>query len=299
MEDWRLAKQLARKDKAIAEASEGLGKAEQCASAAERATLAERRRDHRGQIEALNQLLELASSPSASLYMDRARAHYNLNDLYECIADAGRALKVDPDDTGALELRGAAYYRLAEHEMAKNHWQQALKRDPEHEGCRQGYKLVRSLAKKDAAGDDHAKMGRHAEAIKSWREAIAVDPEHGKYCHLAQLKIARAALALKEHGAAVAAADRAIELDEAAVDAHLLKCEALMNAEDYEGAVRAAKRARELRDNDTTKKMQAKAEAALKQSKTVNYYKVLGVRRDSSSKEIKKAYRDLALKHHP
>lgn len=294
-----MAKQLARKDKAIAEADEGLAKAEQCASAAERATLAERLRDHRGQIEALNQLLELASIPSASLYLDRARAHYHLNDLYECIADAGRALKVDPDDTAALELRGTAYYRLAEHDMAKNHWQQALKRDPEHKGCRQGYKLVRSLAKKDAAGDDHAKMGRHAEAIKSWREAIAVDPDHGTFCHMAQLKIARSALALKDHGTAVTAANRAIEIDEAAVDAHLLKCEALMNAEDFEGAVRAAKRARELRDDDTTKKMQAKAEAALKQSKTINYYKVLGVRRDSSNKEIKKAYRDLALKHHP
>lgn len=41
------------------------------------------------------------------------------------------------------------------------------------------------------------------------------------------------------------------------------------------------------------------AEVALKQSKEKNYYKILGVSRQANKKEIKKAYRDLALKWHP
>jgi len=174
-----------------------------------------------------------------------------------------------------------------------------LKRDPEHEGCKRGYKLVRALAKKDAAGDELEKRGRHAEAIESWRAALAVDPDHARYALLAHLKIARAALAVKDHAAALESAARAVALDDASLEAHLLRCEAQLAAEDYEAAVRSAKRARELHDDDRTKKAQAKAEAALKQSKTINFYKVLGVRRDASTKDIKKAYRDLALKHHP
>lgn len=37
----------------------------------------------------------------------------------------------------------------------------------------------------------------------------------------------------------------------------------------------------------------------MKQSKEKNYYKILGVARTAGQKEIKKSYRDLALKWHP
>ena len=42
-----------------------------------------------------------------------------------------------------------------------------------------------------------------------------------------------------------------------------------------------------------------KAEAALKRSKTKDYYKILDVPRDCSESDIKKAYRRESLKHHP
>ena len=42
-----------------------------------------------------------------------------------------------------------------------------------------------------------------------------------------------------------------------------------------------------------------KAEAAFKRSKTKDYYKILGVSRDCSELDIKKAYRRESLKHHP
>jgi DnaJ homolog subfamily C member 7 len=41
------------------------------------------------------------------------------------------------------------------------------------------------------------------------------------------------------------------------------------------------------------------AEVELKRSKTKDYYKILGVAKDCSETDIKKAYRRESLKHHP
>lgn len=41
------------------------------------------------------------------------------------------------------------------------------------------------------------------------------------------------------------------------------------------------------------------AELELKKSKRKDYYKILGVEKDASDPEIKKAYRKLAIVHHP
>ena len=52
-------------------------------------------------------------------------------------------------------------------------------------------------------------------------------------------------------------------------------------------------------DQQTAQQRLREAEVALKQSKEKNYYKILGVSRQATKSEIKKSYRELALKWHP
>lgn len=48
-----------------------------------------------------------------------------------------------------------------------------------------------------------------------------------------------------------------------------------------------------------TRRLLQEAKLALKKSKRKDYYKILGVDKNASTDEIKKAYRKRALVHHP
>lgn len=48
-----------------------------------------------------------------------------------------------------------------------------------------------------------------------------------------------------------------------------------------------------------TKRLLAKAKLLLRKSKRKDYYKILGIDKNASTEDIKKAYRKRALDHHP
>jgi DnaJ family protein C protein 7 len=48
-----------------------------------------------------------------------------------------------------------------------------------------------------------------------------------------------------------------------------------------------------------TKRLLAKAKLMLRKSKRKDYYKILGINKNASIEDIKKAYRKRALDHHP
>jgi len=70
---------------------------------------------------------------------------------------------------------------------------------------------------------------------------------------------------------------------------------------DYKSAIQQAQTESTATDGDVRalRTELKKAEAALKRSKTKDYYKILGVARDCTEPDIKKAYRRESLKHHP
>ena len=70
-------------------------------------------------------------------------------------------------------------------------------------------------------------------------------------------------------------------------------------AEQYEECVRDWKKVCEM--DRTTENCQSlkEAEKQLKLSKRKDYYKILGIEKNVSQEEIKKAYRKKAMLHHP
>ena len=73
-----------------------------------------------------------------------------------------------------------------------------------------------------------------------------------------------------------------------------------MEAENFEAAIQALNTAKEHHPGaQQVNQLLNNAQVELKRSKTKDYYKVLGVQRDSDELQIKSAYRKMVKLHHP
>lgn len=181
-----------------------------------------------------------------------------------------------------------------------SHFRQGLHSDPEHKGLKTLYRQLKKLLKFINNAESEMERGAYEDAVSDWESAIDVDPMHGALNKELFFKLCASQLHLKQYAKAQTACNSALRIDNNNAAAHAKLSEALLGLEHFEDAVREAKRAYELDDNSREyQEAVHRAEAALKQSKNKNYYKILGVPRDVAQKDIKKAYRKQALEWHP
>lgn len=300
VEDYRELRMASEGGTIPTEYQGAAAEATRCSMQVEEASKAFAAEDWSTAVQYFNLALSHMEQASDLLFM-KAQAEYKTGDYYGTVSDTGRILKEHKNHLDAYQLRGEAYFRLGEHDMAVNHFREALKLDPEHKGCKAGHKAVKAITKKEKRGDDAFASGQHKEAVDYWRQAMDLDPSHVAFIRPTILKVVKALSAAGEHDDAVKEANRHVELGES-VDGLLALGDAQLEAEHYEDSVRTFQRAMQFEPNERQKETQQKlqkAETALKQSKEKNYYKILGVSRGADKKAIKKAYRKLALDWHP
>jgi len=105
---------------------------------------------------------------------------------------------------------------------------------------------------------------------------------------------------LKAWNEAIEDCDEALKLDPTYTKARKTRAKALGESGDWDEALREYKACLEATPEDSTLRKEIRnAEMELKKSKRKDYYKILGVDKNASDNDIKKAYRKMAIIHHP
>lgn len=224
----------------------------------------------------------------------------NPNSLGEAQNVVMALLRQNAQDPDALVLRGRILYAQGENAKAYAHFQEALRCDPDMKLARLYLKRAKELERKKDAGNEAFKKGDFKVARELYTEALAVDPDNkGTNAKLYQNR-AQTNNRLKAWKEAIADCDEALKLDPSYTKARKTRAKALGESGNWEEAVREYKAILETSPEEPgLRKELRNAEMELKKSKRKDYYKILGLEKSCTETEIKKAYRKMAIIHHP
>ena len=224
----------------------------------------------------------------------------NVNSLGEAQNVAMSLLRQNSQDPEALVLRGRALYAQGENDKAIQHFRSALNCDPDFKDALKWLRTAQKLDRMKEEGNVHFKAGRYQQAVDVYTQALEVDPSNkgtnSKILHNRALSH----IHLKQYSAAIADASRALELDPSYTKARKTRAKAFGESGQWEEAVREYKAIQEVNPAEPGIAREIRnAELEVKKAQRKDYYKILDVEKDAGEAEIKKAYRKLAIVHHP
>ncbi|XP_015595178.1 dnaJ homolog subfamily C member 3 isoform X2 [Cephus cinctus] len=257
-----------------------------------------RKGDHAEAVSLITRIIEVCPW-APELRELRAECHVALGDYVSAVSDIRSTTKLVSDNTRGYFKLSSLLYRLGQVDESLKEIRECLKLDPEHKECFPFYKKVKKVAKFLSDAETSDQTGDNKGCIDAARKALNNEPAVLNVRFLAFQLLCKCYAGTAKLEEAIKSCQDAMKIRR---EPGILcdSAEAYLAAEMYDDAIRDYKEALEQDPGlQRAKEGLQKAQQRQKVSETRDYYKILGVPRTATKKDITKAYRKAAQKWHP
>uniref|UniRef100_A0A2P2HY47 DnaJ homolog subfamily C member 3-like n=1 Tax=Hirondellea gigas TaxID=1518452 RepID=A0A2P2HY47_9CRUS len=229
----------------------------------------------------------------------RIAAYEAVGDLQSAITDLRVTTKLTADNTEGFLHLSNLYYRMGDVDQSLNEVRECLKLDPEHKSCFVLYKKVKKVNKLIGGLQDKVNDKQYEECAEASRKVLKEEPSEASIRYLAYEKLCTCSREIGEVMEAKVSCDKALAHSE---DPRIYceRAELHITNDDFDKASEDFQSALKFDENyQRAKEGLQKVQKLKKQASKRDYYKILGVKRSATKKEISKAYRSMAQKWHP
>lgn len=219
----------------------------------------------------------------------------------ECLALLGRfneasdiaisVMQKESANADAIFVRGLTLYYGDNLDKGIVHFERTLTLDPDHKKAKIWRQKSKSLKEKKEKGNEFFKGGKYRDALQMYNDALIIDPLNKDTNSKLYYNRALVNTKLGNLRDAITDCTGALKINDKYLKALLKRAKCYYDMENFEECVKDYETALKMEKTIEIKNLLRDAKLQLKKSKRKDYYKILGVAKNATDDEIKKAYR--------